>query len=90
MGRKVRKVSLWKKVSFVLRGKNRLAVLKALSMPQTPSSISKKTLLSLNTSSRALRELNKERLVVCKTSRLKVGRVYILTNLGKKVFDKLE
>lgn len=83
------KANLWKKISFVMRAKNRQVVLKTLNMPQTPASIHKKTRLSLNTTSRALRELNKEKLVVCKTPRLKVGRVYILTNIGKEILGKI-
>lgn len=84
-----KKIDEWNKLSFVMRAKNRQTVLKTLNTPQTPASIHKKIKLSLNTTSRALRELDKERLVVCKTPKLKVGRVYILTNLGKKVFDKI-
>ena len=80
---------LWKKISFVMRGKNREIVLKTLNTPQTPASIHRKTKLSLNTASRALRELDKVKLVACKTPRLKVGRVYVLTRLGKQVLDKL-
>lgn len=84
-----KKIDLWKKISFIMRAKNRQTVLKTLTTPQTPASIHKKTKLSLNTVSRALRELNKEKLVVCKTPGLKIGRVYILTSLGKKVLDNL-
>lgn len=79
----------WKKLSFLMRAKNRQTVLKTLLAPQTPASIQKKTKLSLNTTSRALRELNKEKLVVCKTPRLKVGRIYIITNSGKKALEQI-
>lgn len=82
--------NLWKEISFVMRAKNRKTVLKTLITPQTPASISAKTKIGLNSTSRALRELDKAKLVVCKTPKLKVGRIYILTHLGNNVLKKVD
>jgi len=83
------KEEIWEKISFVTRAKNRKIVLQALTTPSTPSSIQRKTKLSLNTSSRAMRELYNEGLIELKTPKLKVGRIYILTKLGEKVLNSL-
>jgi len=80
---------IWDDYSFVIRAKNRKSVLKALVTPQTPSSIQRANKISLNVTSRALRELSRKKLIICKTPKLKVGRVYVLTRKGKKVLEML-
>jgi len=77
--------NLWKSLSFVMRSKNRIKVMKALVVPQTPLSASKKTNLNIKSVSRALIELSKENLVICKTPNAKKGRIYVLTDKGKKL-----
>jgi DNA-binding HxlR family transcriptional regulator len=80
----------WDDYSFVMRAKNRRLVLMSLATPQTPSSVQHRAKISLNTASRALRELAKRKIVVCKTPNLKVGRVYVLTKKGEKLLKFLE
>jgi len=82
--------ALWKELSFVMRAKNRRIILKALATPQTPSSLQRKTGISLNSASRALREMETEGIVKCVVPALKVGRIYKLTPEGEKVFELLE
>lgn len=78
----------WEKLSFVLGAKNRKKVLLALDSPKTPTQIASDTGLSLNITSRALRELEKEGIIECKTPEAKVGRIYQKTRIGKKIIKK--
>ncbi len=78
----------WKKYGFVVGSKNRMIILKELDFPKTPLQLSKKTDLGMNMTSRALRELEKERIIECKNPEAKVGRVYDTTSLGKEIVKK--
>jgi len=80
----------WIKYSFVIRAKNRKAVLLCLSKPKTPAQIAKELNLSLPHVSRALKELEKEGLVECLTPDEKVGRIYRRTLIGEKVIDLIK
>lgn len=84
------KADFWKKYGFIKRSKNRQEILKLMDEPQTPSDICKRTKLSMNLVSRALRELEKEDIVICNNPAAKMGRVYELTKLGKDIIKHLE
>ena len=78
---------IWDSFSFVMRAKNRKIILKSLITPQTPTSIREITRLNIKIISRALKELCKEDLVSCKTPKLKLGKVYVLTRKGERVIE---
>lgn len=80
--------------AWVVRGKQRLAVLKALSHPMTPSQVHKKSKqfnekISLNNASDALRSLVKQNLAICLNSDARIGRVYQLTEAGEEIRKEL-
>jgi len=79
----------WLKYSFVIRGKNRKAVLLSLSNPKTPTQIAEKLKLNLSKVSRALKELENEGLIECLTPDEKVGRIYRRTPAGEKVAEMI-
>lgn len=83
-------IVFWKRYSFVKRAKNRLKVLRALVIPLSPSDVTPLTHLGRNIVSRALAELENEGLVECKTPGIKVGKIYVITTIGKTVLSKLE
>lgn len=83
-------IVFWKRYSFVKRAKNRLKVLRALEIPLSPSDVTPLTHLGRNIVSRALAELENEGLVECKTPGIKVGKIYVITTIGKTVLSKLE
>ena len=85
----ITKDDFWDKCGYVTRSKNRKIVLKALDKPQTPSDLRKKTKLSMNLVSRALRELDKKGVVICKNPKSKMGRIYDLSELGKRIQKSL-
>ncbi len=80
----------WLKYSFVIRGKNRKAVLLTLSNPKTPTQIADRLKLNLSKVSRALKELEREGLIECLTPHEKVGRLYRRTSTGEKIAEMLE
>ena len=80
----------WSKYSFVIRAKNRKAVLLCLSKPKTPTQIAEELKLSLPHVSRALKELEKEGLIECLTPNEKVGRVYRRTRTGEEIVNLMK
>ena len=84
-----KRTTFWNKYGFVVGSKNRRMVIKALEKPSTPLELAKKTGLGMNMTSRALRELNKECIVNCKNPSAKMGRVYELSEVGKKIVKEL-
>ena len=80
--------------SWVVRGKQRAAVLKALSHEMTPSQIHKKTKhynekVSLNNCSDVLRRFVKMEIAICRNEDAKTGRIYALTEAGESIRNKL-
>jgi DNA-binding MarR family transcriptional regulator len=80
----------WLKYSFVIRGKNRKAVLLTLSNPKTPTQIAERLKLNLSKVSRALKELEREGLIECLTPDEKVGRLYRRTSIGEKIAEMIK
>ena len=77
-------------VSFVLRGKIRRKVLENLDKPMTPTQLAQKIETHRSTTSRTLLSLEKKELVKCITPNENMGRLYEITDLGKKVMRKLK
>lgn len=78
------------KLSFVLRGSIRKRVILSLNHKKIPSQIKEETKLEDSNISRALKELERERIVKCLTPKQKTGRIYELTKIGEKVRGELE
>lgn len=80
--------------AWVVRGKQRVAILKALSHPLTPSQIHRKSKkmnekISLNNTSDVIRKFVKQGLAVCMNKEVKTGRIYRLTKTGEEIRDEL-
>ncbi len=76
--------------SWVVRGRQRIAILKVMSKPQTPTETCKKSKMynekiSLNNTSDILRSFIRQGLAVCLNKEDKVGRLYKLTELGEEI-----
>jgi len=76
---------MWRECSYIIRGKNRRRVFLALETPKTSTQLSDGLKIHLSHVSRALGELESKKLVVCLTPAEKVGRIYKLTESGKRV-----
>lgn len=87
-------MNLISELSFVKRAKNRCKVLKALSGTMMPSELvvklySKSSNTHFNIVSRALGELVEQKLAKVVNPSSRTGRLYILTDKGKKVVTML-
>ena len=77
-------------VSFVSRGKIRKVVLSNLIKPHTPTELSHIIKTHRSTTSRTILALESKGLVNCITPKEKMGRYYEITDVGKKVLEKLK
>lgn len=75
--------------SWILRGKQRRKVLKVMDKPLIPTQIKSKTELSLNNVSDILREFRKRKVAKCLNPKDRTGRIYELTDKGKKLKKQL-
>jgi len=75
---------------FVVRSPNRKRVLLELSeSPRIPTDIAKRLNINVNHVSRALSELKSKGLVSCINPEEKRGRVYTISEIGRKVLDNI-
>ena len=80
--------------AWVVRGRQRTAIMKVMSKPQTPTEIRKKSIqynlkISLNNASDILRSFVGQGLAVCLNEEAKTGRLYQLTKEGEEIRDEL-
>ena len=75
-------------ISFLSRSKNRKTVLENLEKPTTPTELASKLQIQRSTISRAILELMDKKLVKCLTPKEKMGRLYQITDLGKKILKE--
>ena len=80
--------------AWVVRGKQRTAILKAFTHAMTPSQLHKKSKhynekISLNNCSDIVRSFAKQGLAECKNKEAKTGRIYELTEEGEIIRNEL-
>lgn len=80
----------WKDYGYVIRGKQRVKVLKTMQKPMTVTEIKKVTKLSLSEASRVIRGFAKKGLAKCLNPKDITGRVYELTPRGKALRKEIE
>lgn len=79
-------MAYWEKYSYVMASKHRKKVLLSLlDHPKMPTQIGEETGLRVSHVSRALREMTSKGITTCLTPEVKKGRIYALTNDGKKI-----
>ena len=76
-------------VSFVSRGKIRKVVLSNLVKPNTPTELSHIIKTHRSTTSRTILALERKGLVKCITPKEKMGRYYEITDMGKRILQKI-
>ena len=82
-------VQFWKDYSYVVRGKQRIEVIKSLEKPMTVTQVRNATELSLSEASRVVRSFEKVSLAKCLNPKDITGRVYELTERGRAVREGL-
>lgn len=80
----------WVLIGFIKRSKNKQKAMELLFNPLMPSELGKKMSISLTHASKIIRELTAKGLIHCLNDELKTGRIYQLTNKGKKVLLEIE
>jgi len=78
-----------KLISYVIRGSLRKKVISSLTIPNTPTLLAKKINIDRGSVSRTLINLQDAGIVICSNPKNKTGRIYKLTEKGKKVYDKV-
>jgi len=86
----MKKGDFWENYGYVERGKLRKEVVKHMNEPKTPKQLAKELNIHLAEASRVLIELTKRKLAKCLTPNLLSGRVYDLTEEGKKIREKMK
>ena len=80
---------MYESLSYVVRGRVRLKIIKNLNKPMTPTQIANLIKNHRSTVSRTLISMKEKGLVTCLNPKQKTGRLYQLTKSGKKVLTQL-
>lgn len=82
---------MWDTIGWIISSKPRIFVLKATDTgPITPKEISDKENIRMEYVSRSLSELSEKNLVECLNPDAHKGRLYNITEEGKKILSKME
>ena len=81
---------MYKMIGYVIRGKTRADVLRALDKPMTPTQLANKLKNHRSTISRTLLSMEKQKLVKCLNFKDKTGRLYDITVKGKDILKKIK
>jgi len=71
--------------SWIIRGSQRISIIKIMDKPLTPTQIKKLTGLPLNNVSDNLRLFVENKISKCLNEEEKLGRIYELTEKGKQI-----
>jgi len=82
----------WKKCAWLRRGKRRLETLKTFDKVSTPITIKDvmvKSRIAISQASATVAELEKAGLVKCLNPEDKIGKLYVISDEGKKIITAL-
>ncbi len=80
----------WDNVSFILKSKKRKDLLFLLEKPRTPTQLSKAMNSSLSNISLKLKDMSDQGIVKCVNPENRKGRIYVLTEKGKGILEKIK
>ena len=83
-------MALYDDISFVIRAKNRKAVLEALTAPKTPSQLSKGLSINIGFVSNIIIELKGRKLIECLSPNEKRHRFYRISKAGENVLKEIQ
>ncbi len=81
---------MWKDIGFVVKSKQRKAIILLLENPRTPTFLAKSLKSSLPNISLKLADLKNAKLIECVNPEARKGRIYQLTKRGEIVLKKLK
>ena len=77
-------------LSFVKRSERRKQIIKVLRKASTPSEIADEVGVSVSHVSRTLKEFVEKDIAVCQTPDAKIGKIYELTEEGRKILEEID
>ena len=80
----------WEAVGYIKRSRNRARALAIMSEPTMPSELGKRMGISLTHASKICRELCSKGFIRCLNDSLTKGRIYLVTEKGKKALCVLD
>ncbi|MBN2422968.1 ArsR family transcriptional regulator [Candidatus Woesearchaeota archaeon] len=83
-------MTLYDDVSFVIRAKNRNNVFQALTIPKTPTQLSKQLDINIGYVSNIIIELLKRELIECLSPNEKRHRLYKISKKGANVINEIK
>lgn len=79
-------IGMWDEIGYIMASKYRTIVIEKLSIKNyMPSTLAKETKFQLSHISRALKELTGKKLTICLNEKSKKGKIYTLTEFGRKL-----
>ena len=82
---------MWEEIGYIMASKYRTLIIEKLSNKNyMPSTLAKETNVQLSHISRALKELTEKNLITCLNEKSKKGKIYTLTEFGKKISNIIE
>jgi DNA-binding MarR family transcriptional regulator len=79
----------WEQYSWVIRGNQRRKVIMVLGKPKIPTEIKSEAKMSMTNVSKILKEFSKKGLVRCLTPYVRTGKLYELTEAGRKIRERM-
>ncbi|MFH1607978.1 MAG: ArsR family transcriptional regulator [archaeon] len=86
----MKKVTKWEDVSFIISSDYRKKVLSNLENQRMPFSISKKLNINKTHISRALKELEGKKMLLCLTPNSNKGKLFVISEYGKKILEEIK
>jgi predicted transcriptional regulator len=83
------KTTIWDDIGFIISSTYRIKVLKLLEETKTPSMLSRRLNINKTHISRTLSELLSRNIILCLNPDSGKGRLYIISDYGKKVLAQL-
>jgi len=75
----------WELYGWIMRGRQRRKILKALNKPKLPTELKNEAKMSLTNVSKVLKSFRARDIVKCLTPENKTGKIYALTVKGEKL-----
>ena len=79
----------WELYSWVMRGRQRRKILKALNKPKLPTELKNEAKMSITNVSKVLKSFSARDIVKCLTPENKTGKIYALTVKGEKLREEV-
>ena len=82
---------MWDEIGYIMASKYRTLIIEKLSNKNyMPSMLAKETNIQLSHICRALKQLTEKNLIICLNEKSKKGKIYSLTEFGKKISHIIE